>query len=112
MTQLPIIDLRAPERAIAQQIADACKAHGVFYVVGHDFDEALALRLEQLSHQFFALPNLNKAPKAQYAMTLGGPAWRGWFPLGGELTSGRSLWEEGGRKVCTSGPNCRTSIPA
>ena len=27
MTQLPIIDLRAPEREIAQQIAEACRAH-------------------------------------------------------------------------------------
>ena len=70
MTQLPIIDLRAPQRAIAQQIADACKAHGFFYVVGHNVDESLALRLEQLSHQFFALP---EATKAKYAMALGGP---------------------------------------
>ena len=111
MTQLPIIDLRAPEREIAQQIADACKAHGFFYIVGHDVDEALALRLEQLrSHQFFALPEVGKATKAQYAMTLGGPAWRGWFPLGGELTSGRPLLKEHGRKGCTSAPNCRTNI--
>ena len=91
MTQLPIIDLRAPEREIAQQIADACRAHGFFYVVGHDVDEALALRLERLSHHFFALP---EATKARFAMTLGGPAWRGWFPLGGELTSGRPDWKE------------------
>ena len=55
MTQLPIIDLRAPEC----EIVDACRAHGFFYVVGHNVDEALALRLEQLSYQFFALPNLN-----------------------------------------------------
>ena len=50
MTQLPIIDLRAPERDLAQQITDACRAHGLFYVVGHAVDEALALRLEELSH--------------------------------------------------------------
>ena len=111
MTQLPIIDLRAPERDIARQIADACRAHGFFYVVGQDVDEALALRLEQLSHQFFALPEVGKATKAQYAMTLGGPAWRGWFPLGGELTSGRPYWQKRGRKGCTSAPSCRTSIP-
>ncbi len=112
MTQLPIIDLRALAREIAQQIADACKAHGFFYVVGHDVDEALALRLEQLSHQFFALPEATKATKARYVMTLGGPAWRGWFPLGGELTSGRRYWQKRGRKVCSSAPSCRTSIPA
>jgi polar amino acid transport system ATP-binding protein len=28
-------------------------------------------------------------------MPLGGRAWRGWFPLGGELTSGRPDWKEG-----------------
>jgi isopenicillin N synthase-like dioxygenase len=88
MTQLPIIGLRAPEREAAQQIADACKAHGFFYVVGHDVDEALALRLARPSHQFFALPNLSKATLARYAMALGGLAWCGWFPLRGELTPG------------------------
>lgn len=107
MTQLPIIDLRAPEREIAQQIADACKAHGFFYIVAHDVDEALALRLERLSHQFFALP---EATKARYAMTLGGPAWRGWFPLGGELRSGRPFGVNGGRRGGTSAPSCRTII--
>ena len=30
MTQLPLIDLRAPERDVAQQIVDACRAHGFF----------------------------------------------------------------------------------
>jgi isopenicillin N synthase-like dioxygenase len=98
MTQLPIIDLRALARDFAQQIADACRAHGFFCVVGHDVDEALALRLERLSHQFFALPD---ATKARYAMTLGGSAWRGWFPLGGELTSGRPYRQKRGRRVCT-----------
>ena len=79
MTQLPIIDLRAPERDVAQQIAEACRAHGFFYIVGHDVDEALALRLEQLSHQFFALP---EATKGQFAMALGGPAWRKFIEAG------------------------------
>ena len=36
-----------------------------------------------------------KTTKAQLAMALGGRAWRGWFPLGGELTSGRPDWKEG-----------------
>jgi isopenicillin N synthase-like dioxygenase len=107
MTQLPIIDLRSPEREIARQIADACKAHGFFYIVGHDVDEALALRLERLSHQFFALP---EGTLARYAMTLGEPAWRGWFPLAGALTLGRPLVEQGDTKVRTTAPSCRTSI--
>jgi non-haem dioxygenase in morphine synthesis N-terminal len=70
MTQLPIIDLRAPERETAQQIADACRAHDFFYVVGHDLEEALGLRQERLSHQCFALPAASGAMTARYAMTL------------------------------------------
>jgi isopenicillin N synthase-like dioxygenase len=31
----------------------------------------------------------------QWRMALGGRAWRGFFPLGGELTSGRPDWKEG-----------------
>ena len=111
MTQLPLIDLRAPKPESAQQIADACRAHGFFYVVGHEVDEVLALRLERLSHQFFALP---EATKAKYAMTLGGPAWRGWFPLGGELTSGRLDWKEGlylGTELPDEHPRVRAGVP-
>jgi non-haem dioxygenase in morphine synthesis N-terminal len=70
MTQLPIIDLRTPEREIARQIADACRAHDFFYVVGHDLEEALGLPLEQRSHQCFALPAARRAMTARYAMTL------------------------------------------
>ena len=33
--------------------------------------------------------------KERLAMPHGGRAWRGWFPLGGELTSGRPDWKEG-----------------
>ena len=31
----------------------------------------------------------------QGRMSLGGRAWRGYFPAGGELTSGRPDWKEG-----------------
>jgi polar amino acid transport system ATP-binding protein len=86
MDSLPLIDLRAAPGDVARDIGAACRAHGFFYVVGHGIDESLGQRLEALSHRFFALP---ESVKARYAMPLGGRAWRGWFPLGGELTSGR-----------------------
>ena len=89
MRSLPLIDLRAPPDVVAHHIGDACRAHGFFYIVGHGIDEALGQRLEALSRRFFALP---ESIKARYAMSLGGRAWRGWFPLGGELTSGRPDW--------------------
>jgi len=92
MTQLPLIDLADTPGAVAGCINEACRAHGFFYVVNHGVDEQLGARLEALSHRFFALP---EPVKAQWAMPLGGRAWRGWFPLGGELTSGRPDWKEG-----------------
>ncbi|MBS0430384.1 MAG: isopenicillin N synthase family oxygenase [Proteobacteria bacterium] len=95
---LPIIDIRplvtgGPGReAVAAQIGEACRAHGFFYVSHHGVDPAPVQRLETLSHRFFALP---EATKMQWRMALGGRAWRGYFPLGGELTSGRPDWKEG-----------------
>src|ERR1700710_60697 len=92
MDHLPLIALRPAPDEVARRIGDACRAHGFFYIVNHGIDESLGQRLEDLSHRFFALP---ESTKARYAMPLGGRAWRGWFPLGGELTSGRPDWEEG-----------------
>ena len=90
--QVPTVDLRAPRSTVAKAIFDACRSGGFFYVVGHDVDEALIGKLMEHSHQFFALPD---DIQARFAMPLGGRAWRGWFPLGGELTSGRPDWKEG-----------------
>ncbi|MET3418005.1 MULTISPECIES: isopenicillin N synthase family dioxygenase [Variovorax] len=95
---LPLIDVAplvagAPERGrVAAQIGAACRAHGFFYAAGHGVDPALVQRLEVLSHRFFELP---EETKMQWRMALGGRAWRGYFPLGGELTSGRPDWKEG-----------------
>ncbi|WP_285412791.1 2-oxoglutarate and iron-dependent oxygenase domain-containing protein [Variovorax sp. efr-133-TYG-130] len=95
---LPLIDVSAlvagslGREAVASQIGAACRAHGFFYVTGHGVDPALVRRLEDLSHRFFDLP---EETKMQWRMALGGRAWRGYFPLGGELTSGRPDWKEG-----------------
>jgi isopenicillin N synthase-like dioxygenase len=97
-TTLPLIDVAplvagTPGRdTVAAQIGAACRAHGFFYVTGHGVDAALVKRLEDLSHRFFELP---EETKMQWRMALGGRAWRGFFPLGGELTSGRPDWKEG-----------------
>jgi polar amino acid transport system ATP-binding protein len=111
METLPIVDLRSPHDAVARAIGEACRAHGFFYLVGHDVEEALGRRLEQLSHAFFALP---EPTKARYAMAHGGRAWRGWFPLGGELTSGRPDWKEGlylGTDLPDAHPRVRAGVP-
>ena len=108
---LPIVDLRARPDEVAAGVHAACRAHGFFYVVGHGIDEELGQRLERLSHAFFALP---EAAKAELAMARGGRAWRGWFPLGGELTSGRPDWKEGlylGTDLPPDHPRVRAGVP-
>jgi polar amino acid transport system ATP-binding protein len=111
MHALPIVDLRSTHEAVARAIGEACRAHGFFYLVGHGVDEALGRRLERLSLAFFALP---ESTKARYAMAHGGRAWRGWFALGGELTSGRPDWKEGlylGTELPDAHPRVRAGVP-
>jgi isopenicillin N synthase-like dioxygenase len=97
-SQVPIIDISAlvaatPEKhAVAAQIGEACCECGFFYITGHGVDEALQQRLEDLSRKFFA-EDLEK--KLEIAMSKGGRAWRGYFPVGNELTSGKPDWKEG-----------------
>ncbi len=100
MPSLPVIDI-APMLSgedphacgqVATQIGDACRAHGFFYIAGHGIDEALQTTLRDASSMFFALP---EAEKMRVAMRHGGRAWRGYFPVGGELTSGRPDLKEG-----------------
>src|SRR4030095_14005655 len=97
-SHVPVIDIapllhHTAERVqIAEQIGAACRECGFFYVVGHGIDEALCQRLETLSRQFFAR---TERQKMQIAMSRGGRAWRGYFPVGRELTSGRPDRKEG-----------------
>jgi isopenicillin N synthase-like dioxygenase len=95
---LPVIDVSAlasgggDRTAAAEAIRAACRHAGFFYIIGHGVDEALQTRLESLSRQFFAEP-LQK--KLAIRMELGGHAWRGYFPVRGELTSGKPDLKEG-----------------
>ncbi|VTU30260.1 isopenicillin N synthase family dioxygenase [Variovorax sp. PBL-E5] len=117
MNALPLIDIAAlvagtPARAaVAAEIGAACRAHGFFYAIGHGVDPALTHRLETLSRRFFAL---DEATKMRWRMALGGRAWRGYFPLGGELTSGLPDWKEGlylGTELADDHPLVRAQTP-
>lgn len=77
---------------VAREIARACRECGFFYITGHGVDEALQKRLERLSRQFFAQ---DLDTKMEIRMERGGRAWRGYFPVGGELTSGKPDIKEG-----------------
>ncbi len=113
---VPIIDVAPllsgvdPAR-VAAQLRDACTSLGFFYVVGHGVPRALRAELEQHARRFFALPD---ADKAALAMARGGRAWRGWFPVGGELTSGEPDLKEGlylGSELPLDDPRVRAGRP-
>ncbi len=88
----PLRDKSARRDALAREIDQACRASGFFYVKNHGVDEGLQARLEALSREFFSKP---ESAKREMEMSRGGSAWRGYFPLGGELTSGKPDRKEG-----------------
>lgn len=96
--QPPVIDvgpLTGPSgdaAPVAAALDAACREDGFFSIVGHGIESELLTRLEVLGREFFARP---EEEKAQIAMARAGRAWRGWFPLGGELTSGVPDRKEG-----------------
>lgn len=97
--------------AVACEIDRACRQSGFFYVVGHDIDPALQRRLHDAAREFFALP---VDVKQRIAMSSGGKAWRGYFRVGDELTSGKPDQKEGlyfGRELPADDPAVRAGTP-
>jgi isopenicillin N synthase-like dioxygenase len=95
---IPVIDIEelllgTPDKdQVARAIGAACRDYGFFYIRGHGVSESLHERLEEQSQAFFALP---LDAKMRIEMRLGGRAWRGYFPPGNELTSGKPDMKEG-----------------
>jgi isopenicillin N synthase-like dioxygenase len=117
---IPVIDVGAlvNDEAGAGDVAEvaahldaACRDVGFFCIVGHGVDLTLLERLDTAARQFFALP---ESEKAEIAMDRAGHAWRGWFPLGGELTSGTADAKEGlyfGAELPAEHPLVRAGTP-
>lgn len=79
--------------AAAAAIDNACRTIGFFYIAGYPMPPGLEAALDAESRAFFGGVPLDE--KNAIAMERGGPAWRGFFPVGGELTSGRPDVKEG-----------------
>jgi len=115
---LPVVDVSplvtpgpADLTAVARQIEAACREHGFFYVAGHGVPPDLLSRLAKACTAFFAL---SQTEKMEIAMARGGLAWRGYFPLGAELTSGRPDLKEGlyfGAELGEDDPRVRAGLP-
>jgi isopenicillin N synthase-like dioxygenase len=115
--QIPIIDIgglvggASDLRAIAFAIASACRRWGFFYIVNHGVSEKLQTDLEQQSREFFAQ---DLQTKLEIDMARGGRAWRGYFPVGRELTSGIPDRKEGiyfGAELDAEHPLVRQGTP-
>jgi len=119
MTKLPVIDMSplyslSDEAAVAEVVKDigtSCRTSGFFYVTGHGVSDELLTDLEAVSRAFFKLP---EKTKLQIDMKHGGPAWRGYFPVGGELTSGRPDLKQGlyfGTELADDDPRVMANLP-
>ncbi len=113
-TTIPLVDV-APlitgtgdRAAVIARLDEACHRCGFFYVTGHGIAVSA---LEAHARAFFAQP---VEAKLAIAMARGGRAWRGYFPLGGELTSGAPDWKEGiyfGAELADDDPRVRAGTP-
>ena len=115
-SRIPVIDISqlmagAPHQQTARAIGQACRESGFFYIVGHGVDPELQERLVDLSRAFFAQ---DLETKLAIRMERGGRAWRGYFPVGAELTSGRPDQKEGlyfGEELPADHPLVRADTP-
>jgi isopenicillin N synthase-like dioxygenase len=117
-SQLPIIDAApliagdpAGSAKAAEAIGHACRSLGFFYASGHAISAEMLEALDAASRRFFELPEANKR---RIAMSKGGRAWRGFFPVGGELTSGKPDLKEGlylGEELGADDPRVRAGLP-
>jgi isopenicillin N synthase-like dioxygenase len=103
--EIPVIDIAGPDAPAA--IDRACRTTGFFAITGHGIDPGARAAVIEAARWFFAL---DRSAKERVGLALGGTAWRGWFPLGDELTSGVPDLKEGfyvGREL----PAHRADVP-
>src|SRR5262245_1463084 len=114
---LPIIDVgplatdSAEKLRTAAEINAACRQSGFFYVIGHGVEAGLQQQLQAFAREFFALPI---AEKMRIEMSRGGKAWRGYFRVGDELTSGSPDQKEGlyfGQELAVDHPLVKAGAP-
>lgn len=91
--EVPIVDFgalfapgAAERRRLAGTIRDACAGPGFFYIVNHQFPQAVIARAHDAMRRFFALP-LERKMRNHY---LDWPNHRGYVPAGG-ITADHSL---------------------
>ncbi len=113
----PVIDVRPFLKqgketvAASRDLARACRQNGFFYIKGHGVSQQLQDRLQTLSWSFF---KQDQAAKQLINIKKGGRAWRGYFAVGDELTSGKPDVKEGlyfGQELAADHPLVRARTP-
>lgn len=98
-SEIPVVDIgplagkssdAADLRRTVAQLGEACRDVGFFYVTNHGVPEADSAALLAETKRFFALP-LEAKMKIRLGIT---SQFRGFIPIGGEVTGGRSDWHE------------------
>ncbi len=98
--EIPVIDIgplvdgtnvAAKIKEISTQLGKACLNVGFFYIKNHGIEEELIASLFSEGHRFFREPVEEK----QKINMKNSNVFRGWFELGGELTSKKKDWKEG-----------------
>jgi len=116
-SRVPVIDISAlvqhtsEQQKVADAIGEACRTNGFFYIIGHGVSEPLQHQLEKQSQAFFTQ---EVARKNEIKMALAGKAWRGYFPVGDELTSGKPDIKEGlyfGIELPPDDPRVKAELP-
>eukprot|EP00939_MAST-03C_sp_MAST-3C-sp1_P005466 g5466.t1 len=80
------------QRIVDEEIFRACRDVGFFLITGHQVSRRLQRELEDVTKAFFDLP---LSIKQSVHMSKGKRAWRGYFQVGEELTSGLVDEKEG-----------------
>jgi isopenicillin N synthase-like dioxygenase len=89
--EVPVIDLGRSTNP-GTELVDAFRTIGFAYVQGHGVPCPLQVELERVAQEFFSLP---EHKKTAFDMKKSRRAWRGYFAVGKELTSGKADQKEG-----------------
>ena len=95
----------------AHEVVTACTSVGFLYISNYGVPTSVEESLDALSRDFFRKP-LDE--KMEIAMSKGGRAWRGYFPVGGELTSGKPDIKEGlylGQELSDEDQRVKQGVP-
>lgn len=96
LTSLPVLDFsqllgdESQRRDFLSQLSQSAREVGFFYLINHGVDQTLSAKVQQLSRQFFSLPDEEK----QRVAMIHSPHFRGYNRAGSEITRNQPDWRE------------------